>query len=550
MATVLLRFLSITCRSGCKSLQRSGFSSVTKRMFAVRSIFVSKTVDTALVQVWTVQKRNFSANGNGDDSNCLSTSERGGDTRSDLKTLCPGCGAWLQSDDPLQTGYILPHKLEGNSLSGTPTRSNTNWKEVVSVEDEGVQDTKEQTGDRSSLICQRCFNLKHYNRAVGACVPEENYLQHLEHLRNKRALILLVIDVLDFPASLFPDLHLLIPPSTPIIIVANKTDLLPVRGAQSVLGKLRDYILRTSKETSLCGCFVKDVHFVCAKTGENVDSLSEEVIRFWGNRGDVYLLGCTNVGKSSLFTKLLVTLCGLEPGFQKNRMGTEVLSPCPTVSPLPSTTLGVLSYPIMSMGKRRRLTVRQLRNKHHVDESNTDSFDPRNLYYNADVEVKTKQRIYRDEFSPTEEVLTEIGLRSEDDVAGNEPSKGLSLPLNRHWLHDTPGAVNSEQIITHLTPKELKVVLATKPLKPRTFILKPGESILLGGLSQLDYLDGQHAAYFTVFASSLLPIHPTKTSNVDRIHRNHAGGDLLKVCVCVYVQVWVWVGCCCVSWCG
>ena len=43
------------------------------------------------------------------------------------------------------------------------------------------------------------------------------------------------------------------------------------------------------------------------------------------------------------------------------------------------------------------------------------------------------------------------------------------------------------QLINLLTAKELNLALPKKALKPRTFILKPGQTLLLGGLARLDY---------------------------------------------------------------
>lgn len=45
------------------------------------------------------------------------------------------------------------------------------------------------------------------------------------------------------------------------------------------------------------------------------------------------------------------------------------------------------------------------------------------------------------------------------------------------------------QVINHLTTKELNLVLPKKRLSPRTVILKPGQSVLIGGLARLDFTE-------------------------------------------------------------
>ena len=47
----------------------------------------------------------------------------------------------------------------------------------------------------------------------------------------------------------------------------------------------------------------------------------------------------------------------------------------------------------------------------------------------------------------------------------------------------------SQQITSLLTIDELKLLNPTLWLVPRTFILKPGHSLLLGGLGRVDYLE-------------------------------------------------------------
>lgn len=115
----------------------------------------------------------------------------------------------------------------------------------------------------------------------------------------------------------------------------------------------------------------------------------------------------------------------------------------------------------------------------------------------------------------------------EEDVQGTKAES--EAPQNRFWLHDTPGAINDAQLINLLTTKELNLALPKKQLKPRTFILKPGQCLMLGGLARLDYLDGLVSAYFTVFAAAYLPIHVTRVDKADAVWTNNLGSSLLKI---------------------
>ncbi len=105
----------------------------------------------------------------------------------------------------------------------------------------------------------------------------------------------------------------------------------------------------------------------------------------------------------------------------------------------------------------------------------------------------------KQESTDVADVLEELGI-------GKRRKPSLEArPSNKYWLHDTPGAINnaqvsisrcqspiyiysSPQLINLLTTKELKLALSKKPLKPRTFILKPEQCLFIGGLARLDYL--------------------------------------------------------------
>lgn len=50
---------------------------------------------------------------------------------------------------------------------------------------------------------------------------------------------------------------------------------------------------------------IKHVALISAKTGFGVEELITHLHSQWKYEGDVYLVGCTNVGKSTLFNTLL-----------------------------------------------------------------------------------------------------------------------------------------------------------------------------------------------------------------------------------------------------
>ena len=148
---------------------------------------------------------------------------------------CSGCGADLQATDPTLPGFIPQDKIdEWKTHAESLVEVNMSSCDTdESPEVEKASDT-DVAGSKTPLVCQRCFSLKHYNTALNITLKADDYKQHLSQLKDKRALILLMVDVTDFPGSIFPDLHTLLSVNSHVMIVANKIDLFP-KNSQSII---------------------------------------------------------------------------------------------------------------------------------------------------------------------------------------------------------------------------------------------------------------------------------------------------------------------------
>ncbi len=277
---------------------------------------------------------------------------------SKVATVCCGCGSILQSSDPKRRGYIPEENWKN------PGKTPQTVQDKREVDEENIEDyfpetpeLKKKAHSISLKTCQRCFSLKNYNNALHITLKSDDYLKYLSSLKNREALIALVIDVTDFPSCVFPKLDDILSSRSSVLIIANKTDLLPNKLPDNFYVNLEAHII---KEIGIRERNIVGTRFVSAKKGTGIPGLANEIQRKWGNRGDVYLLGSTNVGKSSLFNKLLVQLCGAKPG--ELNADTNLLAPKATISLWPGTTLGLLSFPMLSVGKRRRF-VNQLMKK-------------------------------------------------------------------------------------------------------------------------------------------------------------------------------------------
>ena len=229
---------------------------------------------------------------------------------------CPGCGAAFQSEDPQKAGYITPSKNPATGEKGPGS--------VLTAR---------------TLICQKCFNLKHYNKPFPITVTSSEITEYLSQIQRRKGLILYVVDMMDLPGSLFPNFLETVGEAKRIIIVGNKVDMLPVEGNHT--GKqekhLKEMLFTTCKAHGLEGANIKSMCLVSAKTGFGITQLASKIMEHWDHKGDIYLIGCSNSGKTSLFNLLLDLFSVHKKADLLQRA---------TVSLWPGTTQRMLRFPI------------------------------------------------------------------------------------------------------------------------------------------------------------------------------------------------------------
>ncbi|CAD6219582.1 unnamed protein product [Miscanthus lutarioriparius] len=94
-------------------------------------------------------------------------------------------------------------------------------------------------------------------------------------------------------------------------------------------------------------------------------------------------------------------------------------------------------------------------------------------------------------------------------------------------LFDTPGLLHGHQLTSRLTSEEMKLVQVRKEMSPRTYRIKTGQSIHIGGLVRLDVEElTVGSIYVTVWASPLVPLHMGKTENSAALMKEHFGLQL------------------------
>ncbi|WP_179395672.1 ribosome biogenesis GTPase YqeH [Lacticaseibacillus absianus] len=211
----------------------------------------------------------------------------------DQELYCIGCGAKLQTEDPKKAGFLPASTL-------------------AKADPEG------------ELYCQRCFRLRHYNEVADVDLTDDDFLRLLNALGESNALIVNVVDIFDFNGSVIPGLHRFVG-DNPVILVGNKADVLPKSINQR---RVTTWLTQAAHAQGLRP--VRTL-LTSAKKGVALDELMAAIEDYRQGR-DVFVVGVTNTGKSTLINRIIKQLTGVQ----------DLI----TTSRFPGTTLDRIQIPL------------------------------------------------------------------------------------------------------------------------------------------------------------------------------------------------------------
>ncbi|XP_043280140.1 nitric oxide-associated protein 1 [Venturia canescens] len=409
---------------------------------------------------------------------------------------CGGCGALLHCQDSALPGY-LPSELFINQENSILRNSH----------------------------CQRCHFMKYYKTTLDVTVAPNDYANVIGQIKFKKAAIILMVDLTDFPCSIWPGIKDIIEKQTHIFLVGNKVDLLPNDGPK-FLENVKESLVKAVTDMGINKANIKDVSLISASTGYGIENLINKLHKIWDYKGDVYLIGCTNVGKSSLFNALLRSdYCKVQASDLIQRA---------TISPWPGTTLNLLKFPILNP-VRRRLWMRTQRLRAQREETQDL------MKYRMDKFKETKKIKYASLQGQIGKTFTEKlqvegdGYISQVMPQGLDETGRFGLDENdkiykySRWCYDTPGAILSDQILHLLTTPELVQMLPHSIISPRSYVLYNEQSLFLAGLGRLDFISGRHFIICTVFAAHALPVTICETDNADQLYKKLLETEILVV---------------------
>lgn len=198
-----------------------------------------------------------------------------------MNKKCIGCGLKLQTEDETKEGYIKPINKD------------------------------------KSPLCERCFRIQNYNEYQVVDRTNKDFVKIFKQVDKSKDLVLLVVDLLNIGEleSLGKYIH------NDIILVLTKRDLVPRRIYEEKLLHYFDTLPLN----------IVDKIIISSKNNYHLDELMELVFEH-KKSNNVYVVGITNAGKSTLINKIIYNY--------------SVLDSKITTSILPSTTLDTIEVPI------------------------------------------------------------------------------------------------------------------------------------------------------------------------------------------------------------
>lgn len=332
---------------------------------------------------------------------------------------CEGCGVRIQTENKDNIGYAPAAALE-----------------------------------KETVLCKRCFRLKHYNETQDIPMTDDDFLKMVSSIREADGLIVHMIDIFDVQGSLLNSLPR-ITGNNPILLVGNKLDLLPKSTNRN---KLIQWLKKEAKDA---GMKVRDVFLISSAKGTGMDELTAAMEEERA-RQDVYVVGTTNVGKSTFINRLIKQSTGHQ----------DVI----TTSYFPGTTLGFIKIPLDSSSALIDTPgiVNKQQISHYLSANDLKTVTPRK---------EVKSRVYQ---LNNEQTLFFGGLARLDFIKGERQSF-ICYFSNELEIHRTKLEKADDLYENHkgevLSPPDKESMALLPPLSEHAFKISGGKKdIVFSGL--------------------------------------------------------------------
>ncbi|CAI6252823.1 unnamed protein product [Periconia digitata] len=443
--------------------------------------------------------------------------------KQNLPRTCPGCGAPTQIHDANEAGYYnvrrnaikeyLEYDAEETETVLEDDVYNRALKQMDPKQLEELGMTREvlDAGNRiekkapDTPVCDRCHKLVHHHAGVPIFHPSVEAIQQtIAESPHRRNHIYHVVDAADFPLSLIPTLQtsLRLPKLrsqnrrakhkgwvandriAEVSFIITRSDLLAPKKEQVdalmpyIQEVLRDALGRTNKLARL-----GNVKLVSAHRGWWTKQVKEDI---WERGGAGWLVGKVNVGKSNLFEFVFPKGRGADyQDLRKLRSAAEreaMLDAAETMDEL-TKVRQELAKEDEEFDRRQKLA------QQHALPPQKPLTSREILQREAEEEERKEEEEDEEDFDPDAllpppQPYTPYPVLPVASSLPGTTASPIRLPFGRDRgeLVDLPGLARTNPgLETFVEPSSQKSLVMTSRINAERFVLKPGQSLLLGG---------------------------------------------------------------------
>ncbi|KAI6894034.1 hypothetical protein D0869_12552 [Hortaea werneckii] len=443
-----------------------------------------------------------------------------------LPTVCPGCGAHSQTVDSQSPGFYNAKRaqkaaekerarIDADSVFNAALQAGELSNSPQQHESKPLQ--RGMSSRATNPQCDRCIDLHHQSRGQSIIHPSMQSIQAIiEESPHKHNHIYHVLDAADFPMSLIPNLQsaLDLPRLrtrnrrsksirylkgrvAEVSFIITRSDLLAPKKEQVdtlmpyLQEVLRDALGRTGKRVRL-----GNVRCVSAKRGWWTRTVKEEI---WGKGGAGWMVGKVNVGKSALFEVVFPKGRNQLPDAKMHDLGAADKE---AVQTLPSTANSAAE---LVEGNEGLKTKRDALQETELQPNDKNQEDPDDEPFDEDVDASL--------LPPAQPETQYPNMPLVSSLPGTTASP-IRIPFGngKGELIDLPG-VERSNLDTHIKPEHHKDLVMKSRVVPDQHNIRPGQSLLLGGLIRISHTGGSDNPNILAypFVPSALSPHVTGT---------------------------------------
>jgi hypothetical protein len=418
-----------------------------------------------------------------------------------LPIVCPGCGALSQTVIPDAAGYytekkqrVRSAKKENEDAVFREAIARLEGKDAVQVQAEPQLEIKP-----AFPICDRCHDLVYQSKGQSIVHPSMQSIQAIiESSPHKHNHIYHVIDAADFPLSLIPNLMsaLNLPRLrtqnrrsksrtytrgrvADVSFIITRSDLLAPKKEQVdrlmpyLQDVLRDALGRTGKNVRL-----GSLRCVSAKRGWWTPTVKKEI---WDRGGAGWVVGKVNVGKSALYEVVFPKGSSEHVDVNALRSSSGPLGGVATEQEIQD------ALSVSTAGLTGRLDEGGKATLKEYQPIQDDVQETQQTLVEEQVEVDQNDED-DDELSllPPAQPETPFPQMPTVSALPGTTASPIRSPYGKGKgeLIDLPG-VQRSSLETHIKPEHHSLLVMKSRVTPEQYTLKPGQSLLLGGIIRI-----------------------------------------------------------------